>query len=249
MAQQGMNTQAAVQQQRMNMTGQNTPYGSLSYSTDPNSPSGYTATQTYTPEVQRLISTGVGNAQGSGDIEHALLGNVQSTASKPLDLSWGATEANIDARNRHTLDPLWSERQNTFDQTAANRGLVPGSAAYDSAARDFGMQRDNSYNDMYLKGHETAVNDISQQYNSPFNALASLRSSSMMPNQPSMGLTTTPQESVAAPNYMGAVNQNFQNQTSQYNAMLGGLFGLGGAVLGAPARFAGRGGGGGGGGE
>lgn len=237
MLQSQFNTQAAATQQRMNMMNQKTPWGSLNYSADANSPSGYTATQEYSPEVQALINSNLRNSQGVSDTESALLANAKDAMSKPLDLSWGATEAAIDRLNKNTLDPQWQQNQNTFDQQMANKGLVAGSAAYDAAARNFGQQRDNAYNSMYLQGHQTAVNDITNQYNSPFNAIAALRSGSQMPTQPSMGFTTTPQESIQAPNFQGAEQNAYQQQMQQYNSGMGGLFGMGGSILSGAMKY------------
>ena len=232
MTQSMFNTQAAQQQQRMNMLNQSTPYGQLKYTADPNSPGGYTATQTLTPEMQSLLDSNTRMAQGSSDTGNALLQNAQGAMSQPLDLSYGANAQRIAALQQKTLDPQWDRNQNTFDQTMANRGIVPGSAAYDNAQRDYGTNKSDAYNSMFLKSYDTANNAATQQYNSPFNALASLRSGSQVA-QPvqSMGFTTTPQESIQAPNYMGAVQSQYQQQMGQDNAAMGGLFGLGGTLL------------------
>lgn len=231
---QGMfNRQAARDQQRMNMVSQSTPYGSLDYSMDPNSPSGYRATQSFSPEIQKLLNSNISTSQGASDAANALLGNVSGAMAKPLDLSWGATEANIDALNKNTLDPQWTQAQNDFEQQMANQGLNPGSVAYQNANRNFMDAKNRAYNNMYLQGHQIATNDITNQYNSPFNALASLRGASQIA-QPvqSMGLTSTPQESIQPVDYMGAQNSYRQNQMADRQATMGGMFGLGGTLLG-----------------
>lgn len=236
---QGMfNTQAAQQQQKMNMINQSTPYGQLKYTADPNSPGGYSATQTLTPELQSLLDSNTRMSQGSSDLGNQLLANAGSAMSQPLDLSYGANAQRLAALQQKTLDPQWERNQNTFDQTMANRGVVPGSAAYDNASRDYNTNKSDAYNGMFLKAYDTANNAATQQYNSPFNALASLRSGSQVA-QPvqSMGFTTTPQESIQAPNYMGAVQSQYQQQNANNNAAMGGLFGLGGTLLKTGLRF------------
>lgn len=237
MTQSMFNTQAAKQQQALNMTSQNTPYGALTYTADPNSPSGYTANQTYTPEVQALLRGNIGNSQAASDTAGSLLRNGQGVLSNPVDTSWNGTASRIADINKSFLDPIWSQRQNDFDQTMANRGLVPGSQAYTNAARDFGMQRDNSYNNMGLGAYTAGVNANLQQQASALNAMNALRNGSMIAQPVSQGtnFTTTPQESIQPVNYSQLVNQNYQNQQAQNNATMGGLFGLGGTVLGGLA--------------
>src|SRR5690606_24601367 len=48
-----------------------------------------------------------------------------------------------------------------------------------------------------------------------------------------------PQTGVAGVDYTGLVNQQYQSQLSQANAGMGGLFGLGGALLGAAGNAGG----------
>ena len=47
-----------------------------------------------------------------------------------------------------------------------------------------------------------------------------------------MGLTQTPQETIQAPDYMGMAQNNYNTQMKSHDAMMGGLFGLGGSLLG-----------------
>lgn len=233
MAQMGFNTQAAQTQQRLNMIDQRTPYGSLNYRADPNSPGGYTATQTFTPEVQSLLDANIRNSQGAAGAYGDLLSNARSAMTTPLDLSYGANADRIAQIGSRTLDPMWNQRQQQFDATMANRGLMPGSEGYAAASRDFGDQHSRAYDHMFLDAYDKANGAAVQQYNAPFNALASLRAGSQIA-QPvqSMGFTTTPQEKIDAPDYMGAAYKSAQMNQSANNAFMGGLFGLGGNILG-----------------
>lgn len=233
MTQFAFNQMAAKEQQKLNMVGQTTPYGSLNWIADPNSPGGYRAVQKLSPELQKLLGSNIGMAQGSSNIGNALLRNAGSAMSKPLDLSYGANAERIAGLEQKSLDPLWAKRTEDFNQTMANRGLVPGSAAYEAASRDFNTSKDSAYDNMFLSAWDKANSAAVQQYNSPFNALASLRTGSQL-QQPvsSLGLTQTPQESIQAPNYMQAQQAQYAAQNASNNAMMGGLFGLGGNLLG-----------------
>jgi hypothetical protein len=60
--------------------------------------------------------------------------------------------------------------------------------------RNFEQQRSDGYDQMFLQGHQTAVNDILQQYEVPINAAAAWRSGGQIgPYQPNLGLINTPQ--------------------------------------------------------
>lgn len=239
MTQNMFNTQAAKQQQQMNMTNQATPYGALTYTADPNSPSGYSASQTYSPQVQNLLNSNIGNSQAASNTAGALLQNGQQVLSNPVDTSWNGTASRISDINKSFLDPVWNQRQNDFEQTMANRGLVPGSQAYTNAARDFGMQRDNSYNNMGLGAYTAGVNANLQQQASALNAMNALRNGSQIAQPVNQGtnFTTTPQESIQPVNYSQMAMQNYQNQQGQNNATMGGLFGLGGTIGSAAMKY------------
>jgi hypothetical protein len=43
------------------------------------------------------------------------------------------------------LDPQWQQNQASFDQQMVNRGIAPGSAAYDQARSDFDRSRNDAY--------------------------------------------------------------------------------------------------------
>jgi hypothetical protein len=92
---------------------------------------------------------------------------------------------------------------------------------------------------MYLQGQNTAVQDILAQYNEPLNALDALKTQSQV-SQPGIGqLAPASQVQIQPPPYANLVQSNAANATSQFNAetaanaqMMGGLFGLGGSLIG-----------------
>jgi hypothetical protein len=243
-AQTKSNKETAGYQQSLNMIDQNTPYGSVNYNQTGIDPvtgaPRYAANTTLSPEMKALADKGISNSQGNANLEGSLLGNVQNTLSKPLDLSWGATEQHLNDLNRHTLDPEWDQRQQQFEQMAANKGYQPGSEGYDSSYRDFGNSRSQAYNNMYLQGHNTAVNDATQQYNSPLNALSALRSNSQV-SQPGVGQTAaTPSTGVQGTNIAGLIQDNYKSQLANSQATMGGLFGLGGSLISGLGMFSDR---------
>ncbi len=87
-----------------------------------------------------------------------------------------------------------------------------------------------------MTGHQQAVSDLTQQYNSPLNALTALQSGSQV-SQPGVGqVASTAQTGIQPANYAGLVEQNYQSQLQSSNASMGGLFGLGGSLLGAAGK-------------
>lgn len=235
---QGMfNRQAASDQQRMNMISQSTPYGSLNYSSDPSAPGGYRATQTFSPEVQALLDSNIGNSQGISDMASRLISGLGDRYSTPLDLTNSGVESRLNSIARNQMDPIWNQRDEQFRQRMANQGLMPGSEAYRNAERNFGDERSRAYNDMILRGRGQAVSELLQERNQPLNELAALRSGSQIA-QPvgSFGFTQTPQASIAPVDYMGASNRAYQQQMGDRQAAMGGMFGLGGALGSAAMR-------------
>jgi len=211
----------------------------------------YTATTTLNPKLQGIVNTTMGNAQTNANLEGKLLGNAQQTLTHPLDLSWGALQNNIYGLERNTLDPYWKQQQELEDQKLANQGLTPGSQGWGYDQTQFGLNKSNAYTDAMLKAQGQAASDITAQYNSPLNVLSALRSGSQV-SQPGVGqpastaqgqIGAAPYASVAQGNYaIGSQNFNaaqdatqkqYQAQQSQQNQLLGGLFGLGGQLLGA----------------
>jgi hypothetical protein len=147
----------------------------------------------------------------------------------------------------------WGYEQSQFGLNKAN--------AYDKAMLDAQSQASNDltaqYNakmQAYQTGSQNMLNQYGarlNQYNAPLNALSSLRSSAQIA-QPGIGQTAqTAAASIPAANYAGvaqgnyatgagiynnAVNaqqQQYQGQVAQQNQLMGGLFGLGGNLLGA----------------
>jgi hypothetical protein len=236
------NQQAAQQQQKMNMVGQSTPYGSLTYKADPNSPSGYTAVQSYTQPVQDVLNQNISNAQGSANAAGNLLNSQGGALGQGVDLSYGADAQRIAQIEQQTLDPMWARNQNTFDQSMADEGVMPGSAAYNNAYTDYQNSKNNAYNNMFLNAYQTANNAAVSQYDTNLNGLNSLENGGAITSPASLGLTSTPQETIQAPNLTGTYQdmmsnqqQQYNNQLNQYGSTMGGLFGLGGSVLGGVA--------------
>ena len=196
-AQGAINKSTAVAQSELNNVNQSTPYGSINYNQTGTASDGtpqFTATTQLSQPMQSLVNSNIANAQGNSNLEGQLQQNAASTLSKPLDLGWSATEANLDALGRNTLDPQMQQQNAALEQKLASQGVTQGSEAWNNAMSNQNNASAAAYNNLYLTGHQQAVSDLTQQ--------------------------------------------NYQNPLSSSNAALGGLFGLGGSLLGAGAKIA-----------
>ena len=234
---QGMlNTQAAQEQQRLNMVDQSGPYGSLTYASDPNAPGGYSATTTLSAPEQTVFNNDM-TAQGSESAAAAKLAGSGAGAlgGGAPDLGFNGINAQVNADNKNTLDPQWAAAGNTEAATLASEGIMPGSEGYNTAMQGFNNSKNTAYDQMFVGDQAQAQNEALTAYNAPVNALSAMENGAPV-QTPNSGFVATPQESITAPNYMGAQQQNYQNATSQYDAMLGGIAGLGGALGGAAIK-------------
>ncbi len=231
--QSALNTQAAQEQQRLNMVGQNGPYGSLSWTADPNAPGGYDANTTLSAPEQTVFNNDMG-AQGSESAAAAKLAGSGAGAlsGNGPNLGFDGVNAQLNADNKNTLDPQWAAASNTEAATLAGEGVMPGSESYNTQMQNFNNSKNTAYDQMFASDAANAQNQALTAYNAPVNALSALEQGSAV-QTPNSSFVATPQESITAPNYMGAQQQNYQNATSQYDAMLGGIAGLGGTLGGA----------------
>jgi Chaperone of endosialidase len=188
--------------------------------------------------MQNLFNQDLSNSQTAANTAGQLGTAVQGDLSKNVDLGPGATQAYLDKLNTQTLDPQWQQAQTQLNQQLADQGLTPGSEGWKYQQTQFGNEKANAYNSMYLQGQNTAVNDILAQYNEPLNALNALQSQSQV-SQPGIGsLAPTPQAQIQPAPYASTVTALQSDLTSQYNAQtaanaseMGGLFGIGGDLL------------------
>lgn len=227
-----MNRETAITQQGLNSTNQVTPQGSLVYSQDGSWEDGtprFTATQTYSPENQKLYDNYMDLAGQMGDIGNNLAGNVASTAGQPFKLGNEATEARLMELGSKRLDPLMARRRESTESDLINRGVRPGSEAYERMMGNVGEQENDAYNQLLLTGRGQAANESLTERNQSLNEMNALLSGSQV-QQPNM--VNTPQASVSGVDYAGLVSNNYNQKVAANNAMWGGIGALGGAALG-----------------
>ncbi|MDO8595730.1 MAG: hypothetical protein Q7R45_03815, partial [Sulfuricaulis sp.] len=116
----------------------------------------------------------------------------------------------------------------------------PGTEAYDRAMRADTQGQNDAYNELLLSGRALSNNEMTAERNQPINEITALMAGGQV-NQPQFG--NTPQTSVANTDVAGITQQGYENslipwkqQNSDRQAMMGGLFSLGGAALGGWGR-------------
>lgn len=146
----------------------------------------------------------------------SLLGKISGSSG-----SADPTAYQMDLYNKY-YSPLNDQSQRKLDNTLQTQGITAGSDAYNNAqnlqARNVGDQQTN-----WLLNSTALANQ-------PYEQLASLRTGA------APGFASTPTASVQPPNYQQAVQNQYQAQLAQSNALTQGLSGIAGTALGGWAR-------------
>jgi hypothetical protein len=154
------------------------------------------------------------------------------------------------------LQPQMNQQQEVLDVKLANQGIVPGTEAYNRAQTQLAQQQNDMRNQAALGGAQLQnqfygqglqgaqlANQANQQaytqamtnYNLPLNTLSSLRSGSQVQN-PSF-VNVPQQANTSGADLLGASQMGFNAQMGDFNAkaaernaMIQGLFSIGGAA-------------------
>lgn len=221
------NKDTAIANARMSAVNQSGPYGNLTYQETGVNPDG-------TPKFSANYQLGAPE-QG---LYNTATSNLQSSLSSPFDLNGNAgVEARLMELGRARLDPIFQQRQQALEAQLLNSGYQRGSEGWNRQMDQFSRGQNDAYNQLLLTGRGQAVNELMQQRQLPMQEFTSLTSSRPF----SFNQLPTPQGQIANTDTANIYNQAYQNQLASYglqnqqnNAMMGGLFGLGGSLLAAP---------------
>lgn len=236
------NTFTAQQNQAMNMVGQNTPWGTLDYEQTGMQtlidPSGkeiqvpkYNANVNLTPEQQAIFEQTQGAQQNMAGIANEQSALVRDHLSQPFQFD------NQDAANwaydlgAQRLDPRFERDEASLRTRLINQGIRPGTAAYDAEMGRLGENKNDAYNQLMLTGRQQAFSENLATRNQPINEMIGLMSGTQVQN-PNASFAQTPQVGVGGVDYTGLVNQKYQADLQNSQAMMGGLFGLASAGIG-----------------
>ena len=245
----GTNVATALANANLKNVNQIGPNGSINYSqngtykfTDPYTGQSYdipqfTQTTTLSPDQQKLYDLNNQTQQNLGQIGVQQSGKIGDMLNTPFDPSTAnkAVEDKIDALGATRLDPQFARQADALATQLANQGIQPGSAAWKAQMDQFQQGKNDAYNQLYLNGNQQAFQQALTTRNQPINEITALMSGSQVSN-PTFG--ATPQTTIPTTDTAGLINsnynqqyQNYQQQTAQQNALLGGLFGLGSAGI------------------
>lgn len=243
-AQTASNVKTATTQQQLNMVDQTNPYGSSTYTQTGKWEDGtpkFANQVTLSPEEQRNQ-----NQQWEFDDLTNTLGINQTKKltgllDTPFKLDNEASESRLMELGRKRLDPVLAERSSALETKLYNQGVMPGTEAYDRAMRANTEGENDAYNQLLLAGRGQANTELAAERNQPINEITALLSGGQV-TQPNF--QSTPQTSVAGTDIAGLTMDaykygplaQYQAENANRQAMMGGLFGLGGSALGGWGR-------------
>lgn len=204
-----------------------------------------------TANVRNLLGTPFsfsGTPQGQLDLSNV--------AKMPVNAGTTAQQAILSR-----LEPAIARRRQATETQLINQGLRPGGEAYDNAINLLGQQENDELQQAALQGIGVDMGANQQGFNQalqggqfgntalqqqlaqalqqrdlPINEITALLSGSQVQNPQFpgyQGATAAPAPLFAGTQAQGAWDQNIYNQqVAQRNAMMGGLFNLGGAATG-----------------
>ncbi len=237
-AQSTANRETAVTQYGLNATNQNTPNGSLTYNqigTWADGTPRFEANTTLNQQQQQLYDKGNVTQNNLADIGNQQSARIGALLNTPVNLQT-ATEDKINKLGSARLDPRFARESESLDTQLINKGIRPGSAAYNTARTQFDQSKNDAYNQLYLSGRGQGAQEALTERNQPINEISALLSQSQV-SQPNF--TNTPQPGVAPTDVIGAQQQSLNQQNLGYNAevaqqqaLTNGLFKLGSAAVG-----------------
>ena len=265
----------AMANNAMGMIGQRGPDGSLTYNqtgTQTIDIGGkqyqvptYEAVTQLSDAAQRRFDTTNRVQQNMADVGETLSSQIMDSTGKPIsydNLPELAGSGGYQDRVKQVEDAMYSRINPQMDRarasletTLANRGIRPGSEAYDRAMRNQGETENDARQQVILgSGQEQSrlagldsatraqlLQERTSQANEPINRLMAILGGTQV-NQPQYQTyqpQPAPTTDVAGITQQGFANQNanYQAKMQQQSAMYGGLFGLGATMLGPGGWF------------
>lgn len=246
-AQTATNIGTAIASQYLNNVDQISPEGTLTYNqtgtynwTDPVSGDSYdiptmSVTQQLSPEQQSLYDTRVQTQQGLADLANQQTGTMQQYFNETWNPDTAAIEGRLFDMGQQLLAPQNAQRKEALEQSLANKGIRPGSAAWENEMRAFNDAITRQDLNLMYSGRGQAMAELQAIRNQPINEVSALMSGSQV-SQPSW--VNPMQNQIGTTDYAGLINNNYNQQLANANAqagyygdIAGGLFKLGGSFL------------------
>lgn len=229
-AQTESNKATAVSQYGLNATNQVTPYGNLNYTQSGSWSDGtphFTATQTLSPEQKQLYDQQTQLGSKLNNLAIGQTDRLSGVLSSPVDLSNEATESRLMELGRSRLDPIIDQRKKSTEAELLNKGIRPGTEAYNRATTAVDQQTNDAYNQLLLSGRGQSVQEALAERNQPINEISALMGGGQV-QSPSFVNTPTP--GVNGTDVAGITNNAYNQKMQSYQSNMSGLLGLGTAL-------------------
>lgn len=229
-AQAQSNKETAIAQYGLNATNQITPQGNLTYTQIGKWEDGtprYQATQTLSPEQMKLYQQQTTLGGKLNDLAIGQTDRLSGVMSQPINLNNEATESRLMELGRKRLDPIAAQRKASTEADLINRGIRPGTEAYNRAMTAVGQQENDAYNELLLKGRAQSVQEALAERNQPINEISALMGGGQVTTPQ---FVNTPQPGVNGTDVAGITNNAYQTKMQGYQSNMSGLLGLGTAM-------------------
>lgn len=249
---------AAQQATRANRPKQITPWGTSTWTENPDGT--WVQDISLTPQTQSALNSQQGIQAGMSSQAMSMLPQVRDQTSTPFDMSrigerpdlgFGAVEE-IQNSVLNRLQPQMDRRRALTENKLATQGITQGSEAWQNAQKDLSFAENDMWNQALreamgaydtltsrqMQGRQQDLQEQAWLRSLPINELnAVLRGNTV--GQPSF-TNFSNQSTTRGPDMLNASNLTGQNALDIYNqqsasndAMMSGLFSLGGSALGA----------------
>ena len=242
------NLDMARLQTEANRVNQITPYGSLTYSQDPNNQDSWTQTETLSPQAQATLDKQMQLSDKYADVANIGFDKTRSLLENPeLDMSGlPARGINVGQTAQDAilsrLRPQLDSREEALRTRLANQGIALGSEAYGKEMTAAGQNRNDLEMQAALQGinldqanRTSAMQEQAYIQDRPLNLINALRTGGQV--QSPQFQQFAQQALTAGPNTLGATQAQYEGDLANYNAEqasspLNGLLGLGGTIMG-----------------
>ncbi|URQ76165.1 MAG: tail fiber domain-containing protein [Candidatus Ochrobactrum gambitense] len=249
-AQGGMNRDTATSQQMLNMVDQYNPWGSVIYNqtgettfTDSQgnivSVPKFTQSTQYTPEQQAIFDASQKAQTNLANIASEQSAKIQQYLNEPFEFNNQDAETWAYDLASPRILAQQQQNQDALRTQLINSGIRPGTTAWTNEMQRLTNANTDQMNQLALTGRQQAFSEALATRNQPINEITALMSGSQVSNPAQMS-GATPQTGVAGVDYTGLVNQKYQSELQNSQNMMGGLFGLGSALIGLSDRRAKR---------
>lgn len=233
----GLNLGSAQQQASLNRVNQYTPYGTSTYTQDPNNPNTWTQATTLSDAQQYLLNQQQGGASTANAIANTQLNAAAGSLGTPINTDYNNVRDQYISSQMSLLQPQLTQSQQELESQLQNQGVAQGSTAWNNAMRSYNNQVSSQYANILSNAQTNVGQAISQQESlrdQPINEASALRSQGQVTqpsfmNVPQAGVTSTNTSNTYGLQASAAENA-YNQQVQSTSSALGGIGSLVGSL-------------------